>query len=134
MGYQAEMLTTHPRSPERDIDQILGALEATTACAEVCRTCADACTAEPMVAELVRCIRLTQDCADICGATASMLARMAEPDGALLRAQLKACIVACGVCAEECERHASMHEHCAICARHCRDCEQACEALLATYN
>jgi hypothetical protein len=134
MGYQADMLTTHPRSPERDAAQILAALQEVTACAEVCRTCADACLAEPSLAELVRCIRLNLDCADVCTATAGMLARMTEPDGALLRAQLNACVVACGVCAEECEKHAGMHEHCAICARHCRECAEACQALLATYR
>ena len=32
----------------------------------------------------------------------------------------------CGLCAEECEKHASTHEHCRICAEHCHRCEQAC--------
>ena len=33
--------------------------------------------------------------------------------------------------AEECEKHAGMHEHCRICAEACRRCEQACDQLLA---
>jgi hypothetical protein len=31
----------------------------------------------------------------------------------------------------ECESHASMHEHCRICADACRRCEAACAALLS---
>jgi hypothetical protein len=33
---------------------------------------------------------------------------------------------ACAACGDECERHASMHEHCKICADACRRWEQAC--------
>lgn len=33
-------------------------------------------------------------------------------------------------CAEECEHHAGMPEHCRICAEACRRCENACAALL----
>ena len=36
----------------------------------------------------------------------------------------------CGACAAECNRHAQMHEHCAVCADACRACEEACEAAL----
>ncbi|MEQ7739658.1 four-helix bundle copper-binding protein [Escherichia coli] len=45
---------------------------------------------------------------------------------------LEACRTACGACAEECERHAAMHDHCQICAEACRRCEQACDALLSS--
>jgi hypothetical protein len=85
-----------------------------------------------MVAELVRCIRLNNDCADVCTATGRIIARLTEPDASLINAQLQACIEACRVCTEECERHADMHEHCAVCAESCRACQRACERLVGT--
>jgi hypothetical protein len=36
----------------------------------------------------------------------------------------------CSDCAEECERHAAHHRHCAICAKACRACARACGELL----
>jgi hypothetical protein len=40
---------------------------------------------------------------------------------------LHACAAACRLCADECEKHAKMHEHCRICAESCRRCVSACE-------
>ena len=83
-----------------------------------------------MVAELVRCIRLNLDCADVCRATSQVLTRQTATEPALWRDLVNACSTACVVCAEECERHADMHEHCRICAEHCRECVQVCDSLL----
>ena len=33
---------------------------------------------------------------------------------------------ACRLCAQECDDHASRHEHCRVCAEACRACERAC--------
>jgi hypothetical protein len=81
---------------------------------------------------MVRCIRLCLDCADACEATGRILIRQTEPDLGVLRAETEACAVTCRASAEECEKHASHHEHCRICAEVCRRCERACEILLAT--
>ena len=97
-----------------------------------CTSCADACLAEDMVAELTQCIRLNQDCADVCAASGRVLSRRTGSNAALDRALLEACQAACRACAEECEKHAEMHEHCTICAEACRRCEKACAELLAT--
>ena len=43
-----------------------------------------------------------------------------------------ACAAACRRCAEECEQHASAHDHCRICAEACHRCAAACDALLLT--
>jgi hypothetical protein len=94
-------------------------------------SCADACLAEATVKDLVRCIRLNLDCADVCESTGRLLGRMTEPDAGLLQAQLQACLEACRVCGAECEKHASMHEHCRVCAEACRACADACERLTA---
>ncbi len=84
-----------------------------------------------MVDELVRCIRLNLDCADVCAATGRLLSRQTMPEWQLLQAQLQACALACRLCGDECARHAQMHEHCRVCAEMCRECEAACERLLA---
>jgi hypothetical protein len=123
------MLSTSPtRANAPGIgDAIAAALE----CAQACVSCADACLAEPKVADLRRCIRLNQDCADICALTVRVLSRSFEPDAATSRAQLEACILSCGACARECERHAQHHEHCKVCAEACRRCEDRCRALVS---
>lgn len=128
-----EMLRTHPQVQAVAMDQqaLVACIEACFSCAQTCTACADACLGEPMVDELVRCIRLNLDCADVCAATGRLLSRQTMPEWQLLRAQLQACALACRLCGEECERHAPMHEHCRVCAEMCRQCETACERLLA---
>jgi hypothetical protein len=78
---------------------------------------------------LARCIRLNNDCADLCTATARILSRQTEPDAAVIRAAIDACAAACAACARECEQHGKHMEHCRICAEACRTCEGACRAL-----
>lgn len=70
------------------------------------------------------------DCADLCAATARVLTRQTEVPSELIHAQLHACIVACQICGDECERHAGVHEHCRICGDTCRHCQERCNFLL----
>jgi hypothetical protein len=91
--------------------------------------CTDACLGEGDLADLVRCVRLNLDCADLCLATASILSRPTMTDAGVLLAALDACRESCRVCAEECERHAEHHAHCQACAEACRRCESACQRL-----
>ena len=86
------------------------------------------------VAELVKCIRLCLDCADVCAATVGVTSRQTEYDAGVTRPLLEACAATCKSCGDECERHAQMHEHCRVCAEACRRCEQACRELLAAMN
>lgn len=130
IGY---MLRTHPQQGALDQNKLSQAMLALAACTGACTFCADACLAEEMVADLRRCIRLDQDCAAICAATAGVLVRSAaEPQQSVLRPQLEACVAACAACGEECARHAQMHEHCRICAEVCRHCEETCRHLLGS--
>jgi len=125
------MLPAHPRPAVLDRALVLRCIEECIDCAATCTSCADADLAEPDVQDMLRCIRLCLDCADVCDATGRVLVRQTEPDSGLLRAVIESCAVACRACAEECEMHASHHEHCRICAEVCRRCEQACQDLLA---
>ncbi len=126
------MLATHPRSSTLDHDALLECLRACHDCAASCTVCADACLAEDMVKELVRCIRLNLDCADVCESTGRVLARQTEPDASLLRAQLSVCADFCAACARECLSHGDRHEHCRLCGDTCLLCEDACRKALAS--
>jgi hypothetical protein len=125
-----EMIRTHPIT-RPELDSLVRCIEACFDCAQVCTTCADACLGEPEAANLVRCIRINLDCANICQTTGEVLSRQVEPDMGLIRAQLQACIEACRVCAEECDKHGMHMEHCRVCASVCRRCEEACRELMA---
>jgi hypothetical protein len=124
------MIDTHPAETGIDRALLARAVDAMTACASVCTTCADACLAEEMVADLRRCIRTDLDCADVCATAARVMTRQTGYEPEVSRAVVQACLVACRTCAAECEEHAGMHEHCRICAEACRTCEQVCEELL----
>ena len=122
------MLAAHPHPAGSHREAALACIEACAECAAVCSSCADACLAETNVMQMVRCIRLNLDCADICEVTGRLFARPSERDADTLGHQLEACIASCRACAEECERHQHM-EHCRICAEVCRRCVAACEAM-----
>lgn len=130
MTHTHAMLQTHPQPGATDTVALVACIEACFDCALTCTMCADACLGEAHLDMLRRCIRLNLDCADICNATGRVLARQTLPDSALLRAQVQACLLACQLCAAECEEHAEMHEHCRVCADACRQCEAACNEML----
>jgi hypothetical protein len=125
----AAMLDTHPSGISLNRDAIARAIDATLTCSQRCTACADACLAEPDVAEMAHCIRDDLDCADICQTTSRVLTRRTHPDTQLVRSLLDTCVMACRTCAATCAEHRDHHAHCAICADTCAACEQACSAL-----
>ena len=129
----AEMLRTYP-ADLGDIDRgaLTRCIEECVRCAQACTACADACLSESddQLPMLRKCIRTNEDCADICTTTARVLSRHTGYDVNITRAQLDACMIVCKSCADECEQHASRHEHCRVCADACRRCEDACRELL----
>jgi hypothetical protein len=124
------MLETHPRA--KPSEALSRCIAECFSCAETCTSCADACLAEERVQELVRCIRLNLDCADVCEVTGRVLTRQTAFEPGLALLLLQACAEACRVCGDECERHAEHHEHCRVCADACRRCQQACEEALTS--
>jgi hypothetical protein len=84
--------------------------------------------AEGSVKELLQCIRLNLDCADVCAATGPVASRRTGGNETVLVSMLETCATACRLCGAECSQHASHHEHCRICADACRRCEEACLA------
>ncbi|HVL58533.1 MAG TPA: four-helix bundle copper-binding protein [Burkholderiaceae bacterium] len=124
------MIASHPDVKGNLNDALVRCIEACYACAQVCTSCADACLAEKMVDALRQCIRLNLDCADVCVAAGITASRRTGSNEDVIRRMLQACETACRLCGEECERHASQHAHCRICAESCRRCEQACQEAL----
>ncbi|MBI2260895.1 MAG: four-helix bundle copper-binding protein [Caulobacterales bacterium] len=127
-----EMIATHPHVQGSVNAALIRCIDECYDCAQACVICADACLGEEMVQSLLQCIRLNQDCADLCAAAGAIAWRRTGSNETVIRATLQACAEACRVCAEECERHAKMHEHCRISADSCRRCEDACTAAIQT--
>jgi hypothetical protein len=129
MSYARQLLDTGPGTA--NADALAAAIDAMSDCAQACTADTDADLSEANLAEMVRCIRLCQDCTDVCTATIAVVTRRAQYDASVTRPLLEACLAICKSCGDECERHAPHHEHCRVCAAACRCCEQACRDLLA---
>lgn len=126
------MLDSHPDPAGSNGDAARRCIETCAECAQACAICADACLAETNVRELVTCIRLNLDCADVCHLTGLLMTRPSHRDAPALRAQLQACVEMCRACGDECERHGREGmDHCEICAEACRACVEACELMIA---
>lgn len=123
-----DILTSHPSRDTFDLPQLRAAIDAASTCASACASCADACLHGEAVADMVRCIDLTTQCAAICRTTADILSRPG-PNGDSWREIVRACIAVCRECAAECGQHD--HEHCRACAASCTACADAGEALLS---
>ena len=131
MSYARQMLDTYSRTFNIDADLLAAAIDALSDCAQACNADNAADLGEQNVAEMVRCIRLCLDCADVCTATAGVIGRPPEYDANVIRPLLEACVAICKSCGDECERHARHFEHCRVCAEANRRCERACRELLA---
>jgi hypothetical protein len=134
MSYARQLLDTFSRGVPVDPDVLAAAIDAMGDCAQSCTADNAADLGEHNLAEMVRCIRLCTDCADICTAARAVTSRLVEYDPAVVRPLLESCVASCRSCGDECERHAAMHAHCRVCAQACRHCEQACRALLAALD
>src|SRR5262245_31186917 len=98
-------------------------IEACFECAQECEHCTDACLNEKNVAELARCIRLDQDCAQLCWAAVAYMSRGSE----FVSGICQLCAEVCDACAEECEGHHM--DHCRRCAEACRRCAEECRKM-----
>ena len=136
MSYAGQMLGSYPSGFKlhADAEVLAEVIEAAAECAQACDADIDADLAEPQLTEMVTCIRLCQDCDDICAVVASVLSRPASWDLRVVRPLLEACIAICQTCGDECERHAPRHAHCRVCAEACRRCEQTCRKFLTITN
>jgi hypothetical protein len=130
MSYARQLLDTYPGTLNVDVGVLAATIDALSDCAQACIADTDADLIEQNVTEMVTCIRLCMDCADVCTAAAGVTSRPAQYDANVTRPLLESCVAICKSCGDECERHAQMHAHCRVCADACRRCEQACRELL----
>ena len=133
MTHAREMLNSYPGIAAIDADVLVECIDACSDCAQSCSACADACLAEQEVRHMRRFITMCLNCSDVCATTGRILSRQTDFEPAMARSALRACAEACGLCGEECERHAEEMnmEHCRVCAEACRRCERACNEALS---
>lgn len=132
MSVVQAVLRSHPEHPAHP-DAITTCVDACSLCSETCTACADACLSERHVETLISCIRLNLDCAAVCAATGSVVARANKAGNRQpLEAQLTTCIAFCRACAGECARHAERLKHCRIAADACSKCAEACAEMLSS--
>ena len=130
MSFARQLLDTHPGTLNADAGVLAAVLGALSDCAQACLADADDDLREQDLTEMVKCIRLCWDCADVCTATLGVVSRQTAYDADVTRPLLEACIATCKSCGDECERHAQHHAHCRVCEEACRRCEQACRERL----
>jgi hypothetical protein len=131
MSYAREMLGIYSGTINVDADVLAAAIDAVSDCAQACVADIDADLDEHDLAEMVKCILLCLNCADVCTATAGVISRPGAYEADVTKPLLQACVAICKGCGDECERHAQHHAHCRVCAEACRRCEQACRELLS---
>src|SRR5215472_18814848 len=66
MSYASQLLDTYPRTFNVDARVLAATIDALNDCAQACTADSDDDLSEPNVADLIKCIRLCLDCADIC--------------------------------------------------------------------
>jgi hypothetical protein len=130
MSYTKDMLDASPTGVPVQPEDVAAAIDACLSCLQSCTSCADSDLAEEDVEELATCAALCLNCADVCDLTARLLSRPAHWERFVVYRLLEACIRTCTESAEECHKHAHHHRHCAICEKVCRECIQACNAVL----
>jgi ferredoxin len=84
MSYARQMLDTYPGTFDVDDAVLAAAIDALSDCAQACTADVDADLSEQNLAEMVTCIRLCLDCADVCTATAAVLSRRAQRHGLVM--------------------------------------------------
>src|SRR6266851_2448311 len=110
MSYASQLLDSYPRTFNIDAAVLAATIDALSDCAQACTADADDDLSEPNVAELVKCIRLCLDCADICATTAGVTSRQTDYDANVTRPLLEACVAAAVVAQMSAQsRHRRMH-------------------------
>src|SRR5689334_19125259 len=75
MSYAKQMLSIYPSELTADANALAVTIDALNDCSEACTADTDADLGESSLLELVKCIRLCQDCVDVCVATVSVISR-----------------------------------------------------------
>ena len=98
-------------------------IDACVRCAQECEHCLEACLGEQDVAAMAECIRLDNDCAEICWTAAAFMSRGSRSMHEICRI----CAEICEACGAECRKHEV--EHCQRCADACEQCAEECRRM-----
>lgn len=107
-------------APTKQPEDLRECIEACEEALHACHECAAADIRENVDAQ---CALINLDCADICAATLTALARGSDHHGDFCAL----CAHLCRVCAQACAPHAAKHAHCRRCQQACEACAAACE-------
>ena len=100
-------------------------IEACLRCMEACNICFHACLKEENRADMMRCIELDRECADICATAVQAMQR----SSVFAKQYCELCAQICEACGKECEKHS--HQHCQDCAKSCFYCAEQCRKMAA---
>jgi hypothetical protein len=130
------LLAPSPAAPAGDKDKgkqnphaqhFMECAKACNDCQRECDSCAHHCA--HLVAEgkkdHLHTLGTCLDCASMCATSSQIVSRMGPLSGPMC----EACVKACAVCAEACEKHPA-DEHMKRCGQECRKCEKACKEML----
>ncbi len=121
-----QILSAYPAEAGMKPQQLAKVIDKLYECAGVCLACADACTAETdpkMIAMSAKCMRLDNDCSDLCTVAARILTRQTGYDAPTTFAVIDAVRASLRACADACAEM-EKSEHCQTCAQVCRDTEK----------
>ncbi len=123
-----QMLEMHSESMQgMDVGVMQECIEACSACEQACTLCAGSMSMSP---EMAVCASMCQNAADMANTLMRMMLRPNGMNGPAMMAMLKATVVMCMSCADECEAMAGMSADCAMCAEVCRQCAMACQKMM----
>ena len=89
MSYARPLLDTYPRTVNVDAGVLAGTIDAVNDRAQACTADADDDLSEQNLTEMVKCIRLCLDCADVCTATVRVTSRQTDYDANVSKPLLK---------------------------------------------
>lgn len=128
MTIALQMLQARPDPRGVDHAALAEALEALNDVALAATNCADSClVVEP---PMVACVQVCSDAADVAAATARVLSR-SGPTVEGSRRLVDAAAMVLSECADECERHIDVHQHCRVCADACRRAQRSLSQVQA---
>jgi len=113
----------------KDLNILLNEIEincinACNDCARSCLQCSSGCLKESNVKDMVGCIALDMECANICHLVATSIAQGHSHTFKVC----KLCLDILEKCVSECSKHSMAH--CKKCVQACNDCASACRAML----
>ena len=110
MSYARQLLDAYPGTLNADAGVLAATIDALSDCAQACIADADDDLREQNLAEMVTCIRLCWDCADVCTATLGVVTRQTARDASVTKPLLEAAKPPARSAGDECLRHAHHHE------------------------